>query len=111
MFVLILPFIFARTDQPPLSVTPRTTTLTSRYFVGRGNEAMKLYALDQHHDGLVDLIISFLVAGLATLAVALRCWARRIRGVDLWIDDWLALGALVILWALVGDQVAGMTQS
>lgn len=32
---------------------------------------------------------------LAAIAVALRFLARRLNGVSLWLDDWLALSALV----------------
>lgn len=68
---------------------------------------MKYYSLAAHHDALVQLILSYLVAGVATSAVACRCWARRMKRVDLWIDDYAAISALLILWILVAMQTAG----
>lgn len=68
---------------------------------------MKYYPLDQHHDALVQLVLSYVVAGVASAAVACRCWARRMKRVDLWVDDYAAIGALAILWILVAMQTAG----
>lgn len=68
---------------------------------------MKLYSLTQHHDAFVELILSYLVAGIATIAVICRCWARRMKRVDLWIDDYAIMSALVILWVLVALQTLG----
>lgn len=68
---------------------------------------MKYYSLTQHHDALVQLILSYLVAAVATVAVVCRCWARRMKRVDLWIDDYAAISALVILWILVAMHTAG----
>lgn len=68
---------------------------------------MKLYSLTQYHEALVTLVLSYLVAGVATVAVFFRCWARRMKRVDLWIDDYAAIAALFILWILVAMQTAG----
>ncbi|KAI0552407.1 hypothetical protein F4679DRAFT_88309 [Xylaria curta] len=36
------------------------------------------------------------LAALSTLAVALRFWSRRISGLGIHVDDWLALGTLIV---------------
>lgn len=68
---------------------------------------MKLYPLDLYRDALVELVFSYLLVALATIAVFFRCWARRMKHVDLWIDDYSAISALFFLWILVAMQTAG----
>ena len=45
--------------------------------------------------GITAVVLSFVFAFLATIAVGLRFWVRRIKGLGLWLEDWLILAALV----------------
>lgn len=42
-----------------------------------------------------DLIIVVILAVLALISITGRIWARTIRGVPLWMDDFLVLFAMV----------------
>lgn len=51
--------------------------------------------------------ITVAVTLVATLFVALRFWARNTTRFGLWLDDWLALATLVVLyWVLIISAIA-----
>ena len=45
--------------------------------------------------GLTAIVTSFVFSFLATVVVGLRFYVRRIKGVAVFIEDWLILAALV----------------
>lgn len=47
---------------------------------------------DRSHEGVVSAMV---LASLATVAVILRLWARKIMGAKLKLDDYLIIAALV----------------
>ena len=53
--------------------------------------------------GVATVVVNYLVAALATIAVGLRLWARRVHKVSLQADDYLIMAALVRL----GGQTRG----
>lgn len=75
-------------------------------------------------DGVALLAVSVVTATLATAAMILRLWARRLVRIELGLDDYLALASLIVyygqlvicflhvLYAGTGtDQVAVHVQS
>ncbi|KAI1251910.1 hypothetical protein MGN70_006481 [Eutypa lata] len=50
------------------------------------------------------------MAAMATCAVGLRVWARRERGAELRLDDWLIFAALPFLWALTACGVLAVVR-
>lgn len=68
-------------------------------FSSAGNIAAR-QALSSHRNdlsggGTTAIVLSFLFTSLATIAVALRFWTRRIKRIGTFIEDWLILVALV----------------
>lgn len=45
--------------------------------------------------GLTAVVVSFIFTFLATIAVGLRFWVRRIKRVGVLVEDWLIVAALV----------------
>lgn len=75
-------------------------------------------------DGVALLAVSIVTAILATIAIVLRLWARRLMRIKLGLDDYLALASLIVyygqlvvcflhvLYAGTGtDQINVLTQS
>ncbi|KAI1819410.1 hypothetical protein F4861DRAFT_139691 [Xylaria intraflava] len=58
------------------------------------------------HDCWGYIAALLFLAVLASLAVALRFWSRRVSGPGVQLDDWLALGALFIHHGLCGTVLA-----
>lgn len=49
-------------------------------------------------DGVALIAISVVTATLATIAMILRLWARRLMRVTLGLDDYLALASLIVYY-------------
>lgn len=53
------------------------------------------------------LAVTIALTFLSTLFVVLRFWARNITRFGLWLDDWLALATLAVLyWVLIISAIA-----
>lgn len=56
---------------------------------------------------LVGLGVTIGLTVLGTLFIALRFWSRFITRFGLWLDDWLALATLAVMyWALIISALA-----
>lgn len=49
-------------------------------------------------DGVALLTVSVITATLATIAMILRLWARRLMRITLGLDDYLALASLIVYY-------------
>ena len=49
---------------------------------------------------------TIVVFALASIAVLLRFWARKIKNVELWLDDWLVVASWVGLRSPESSAVA-----
>lgn len=57
--------------------------------------------------GAQVVIVAFLSTLLALLALGLRLWSRRLQGVALAFNDYMAVAAMVIATATVSVCLAG----
>ncbi|KAI2617137.1 hypothetical protein GGR54DRAFT_608378 [Hypoxylon sp. NC1633] len=62
--------------------------------------------LDYSHDGPGMIISTSIVAAFASVAVALRFWARRLAAAPLKLDDYLALSALIVHHGLLAGSIS-----
>lgn len=69
---------------------------------------MKTYPLYTYPGNATAFIVSVVLVVLATLFLLLRLWARRVRKVKLWIDDYTIIADLVCLYALFAIEIVGM---
>lgn len=76
-------WIIVPTTQPALSDT-MTTAIASSDF-------------ENYNEGPTVLRTSIAVTVLASLVVALRLWARKIKKLAFGLDDWIILAAMVSL--------------
>jgi hypothetical protein len=53
------------------------------------------------------IAVAALLSTLATTSTILRFWARARTKQRLWWDDWLAMIALILSYALTADLVVG----
>lgn len=49
-------------------------------------------------DGVALIAVSVVSAALATIAMILRLWARRLMRITLGLDDYLALASLIVYY-------------
>lgn len=49
-------------------------------------------------DGVALIAVSVVTATLATIAMILRLWARRLMRITLGLDDYLALASLIVYY-------------
>lgn len=68
---------------------------------------MQIYPIDGHSSVFNSLIACIVLVAIATISVSLRIWARRVRKVPLWIDDYTIVASLLLLYALLAIQIAG----
>ena len=50
------------------------------------------------HGGLTAIVTSMVFSSLATIAVCLRFYVRRLKRMGVFVEDWLILSALVRPW-------------
>ena len=58
------------------------------------------------HGGQTAIVVSFIFSFLATIAVGLRLYVRRIKRIGVLMEDWLILAALVCP-SVTGGILAG----
>ncbi|KAI9677099.1 MAG: hypothetical protein M1822_008208 [Bathelium mastoideum] len=69
-----------------------------------GSTQPHTYPTDRHElsvGGLQSVIVSFIFTALATVAVILRFYVRRIKRVTPFPEDWMIVAALVVDWVSV----------
>jgi len=67
---------------------------------------MKTYPISHDSKVVSELIVNTIFVALATAAVILRLVSRRLRKVELWIDDYTVMVALALVYILYGIQIA-----
>lgn len=68
---------------------------------------MEIYPIDGHASVFNSLIACIVLVVIATISVSLRIWARRVRKVSLWIDDYTIVASLLLLYVLLAIEIAG----
>lgn len=59
---------------------------------------MSMSIIKPSRDGATLIALSVITATLATIAMVLRLWARRLMRIKLGLDDYLALASLVVYY-------------
>lgn len=59
---------------------------------------MSLPIIKPSNDGVALIAIAVVTATLATIAMILRLWARRLMRIALGLDDYLALASLIVYY-------------
>lgn len=68
---------------------------------------MQVYPIDGYADVFNSTIACIVLVVIATISVSIRIWARRVREVSLWVDDYTIVASLLLLYVLLAIQIAG----